>query len=102
MSTGGKPLAATLVAKEKSTKMVMATMVPMKGGSIELPTRRALTFLIENGLESFDIVLKSDQENAIADLFNIIANRRFALSKLEGAEGEMAAPQSRGVPPQRE
>ena len=98
MSTEGKPLATILVAKEKSTKMVMATMVPMKGGSIEFPARRVLTFLREIGLESSDIVLKSDQENAITDLLNNIANRRSASSKLEGAEGEMAAPQSRGGP----
>ena len=40
-------------------------------------------FLKEMGLESSDVVLKSDQENAIMDLLNIIANRRSAISKME-------------------
>ena len=31
MSTEGRPLATILVAKEKSTKMAMVTVVPMKG-----------------------------------------------------------------------
>ena len=45
MSTEGHPLATILVAKERGTKMCMATMVPMKGGSIEFPARRVLSFL---------------------------------------------------------
>ena len=40
MSTEGNPLATILVAKERMTKMAMATVVPMKGGSIEFPARR--------------------------------------------------------------
>jgi hypothetical protein len=39
MSTKGNPLATILVAKEKATKMSMATVVPLKGGSIEFPAR---------------------------------------------------------------
>ena len=34
MSTADQPLVTILVAKERETKMTMATMVPMKGGSI--------------------------------------------------------------------
>ena len=34
MSTHGSPLAAMLVAREKSTKMTLATVVPMKGASV--------------------------------------------------------------------
>ena len=86
MSTSGSPLATILVAKERNTKMMMATVVPMKGASIEFPARRALTFLKEIGLEGSDIVLKSDQEAAITDVLNSIATRRAANSKLEKAD----------------
>ena len=51
MSTEGNPLATILVAKEKTSKMSMATVVPMKGGSIEFPARRVLAFLKGIGLE---------------------------------------------------
>ena len=88
MSTEGGPLATILVAREKGTKMTMATVVPMKGASIEFPAKRVLSFLKEIGLESADVVLKSDQEPAIKDLLNNIANRRSAASKLEKAELE--------------
>ena len=83
MSTEGKPLATILVAKEKLTKMMLATVVPLKGGSVEFPTKRILAFLKEIGLESADVVLKSDQESAILDLLKIVASRRAATSKLE-------------------
>jgi len=82
MSTEGNPLATILVAKEKATKMSMATVVPLKGGSIEFPARRVLAFLKEIGLEGADSVLKPDQEPAIKDLLNNIAKRRSATSKL--------------------
>ena len=88
MSTHGSPLCAILVAKEKSSKMTLATVVPMKGASLEYPIRRTLTFLKEIELEGADIVLKSDQENAIKDLLNNIAARRSAKSKIEKTEAE--------------
>ena len=87
MSTEGNPLATILVAKEKASKMSMATVVPLKGGSIEFPARRVLAFLKEIGLEGADVVLKSDQEPAIKDLLNNIAKRRSATSKLETGNG---------------
>ena len=83
-----------LVAKEKSSKMTLATMVPMKGTSMEYPIVRTLTFLKEIGLEGADIVLKSDQENAIKDLLNKVATRRSAKSKMEKTDGPPADPQS--------
>ena len=83
MSTHGSPLATILVAREKSTKMNLATVVPMKGASVEYPVRRTLTFLKEIGLEGADIVLKSDQEPALKDLLNTVAARRSATSKIE-------------------
>ena len=83
MSTHGSPMATMLVAREKSTRMTLANLVPMKGGSIEFPARRALSFLKEIGLEGADVVFKSDQEPALKDLLNNIANRRSATSKIE-------------------
>ena len=37
MATEDKPLATILVVKETTSKMVMATVVPMKGASVEFP-----------------------------------------------------------------
>ena len=59
--------------------MVMATVVPMKGASVEFPVRRRLGFLKEIGLENADVVLKSDQENAIMDVLNNVATRRLKI-----------------------
>ena len=88
MSTHGSPMWTILVAKEKSSKMILATVVPMKGASLEYPIRRTMTFLKEIGLGGADIVLNSDQENAIKDLLNNIAARRSAKSKIEKTEAE--------------
>ena len=49
MSTKVELLATVLIAKERTTKMKMATLVPMKVGSIEYPARRVLAFLKEIG-----------------------------------------------------
>ena len=63
LKTEGCPLATILFAKEKGTKMVMATVVPMEGASNEFPARGVLAFIRELGLESADIVFKSDHGN---------------------------------------
>ena len=63
--------------------MTLATVVPMKGASVEYPVRRTLTFLKEIGLEGADVVFNSDQEPALKDLLNTIAARRTATSKIE-------------------
>ena len=76
MSTAEQPTETILVARERESKMTMATVVPMKGGSIEYPAKRVLAFLKEIGQETNDCVLKSDQEAAIKDLLNVIAKRR--------------------------
>ena len=94
MSTHGSPMCTILVAKEKSSKMTLATVVPMKGTSMEYPIVRTLTFLKEIGIEGADIVLKPDQENAIKDLLNKVAARRSAKSKMEKTDGPPADPQS--------
>ena len=89
MSTHGSPMCTILVAKEKSSKMTLATVVPMKGASLEYPIRRTMTFLKEIGLEGADIVVKSDQENASKDFLNNIAARRSAKSKIEKTDGPL-------------
>ena len=43
-------------------------VVPMKGVSVKIPLRRVSAFLKELWLDGADVVLKSDQENAILDV----------------------------------
>ena len=64
----------------------------MKGGSVEFPARRVLAFLKEIALGSAGIVMKSDQENSIVDLLNVISKRRAAASKMEGVTLGSAVP----------
>ena len=98
----GKPLATILVAKETTSRMVMATVVPMKGASVEFLVKRCLGFQKEIGLENADVVLKSDQENYIMDVLNNVARRRSADSKLESFEGRgdqsVGPSQGRAIP----
>ena len=54
-----------MVAREKFSKMTMATLVPMKGASQEFPVRRLLSFIKELGSEGSAIALKSDQESTL-------------------------------------
>ena len=68
--------------------MTLASVVPMQGASVEFPVRRVLAFLKESGLEGADVVLKSDQENAILNVLNTIASRRAASSKVEPVSDE--------------
>ena len=70
------------------------------GASVEFPVKRCLGFLKEIGLESADVVLESDQENAIMDVLNNVAKRRSADSKLESFEGrgpQSVGPQGRAI-----
>ena len=90
MSTRGSPIATILIAREKSTKMTLATVVPMKGASVEHPARRTLTFLKEIGLECAGLAFKSDQELALKDLLNTVAARRTATSKIDRSDKEEA------------
>lgn len=58
LSTEGSPLAAVLVAKEKNTRVTLATVIPTKSASVEFTVRQILAFLEEVDLEGADIVLK--------------------------------------------
>ena len=54
-----------VVAKDYSSKSVMASVVPVKGASNEFPAKRINAFIREIGLEGQDFVLRSDQEPAL-------------------------------------
>ena len=69
-----------LVAREKATRMTMASLVPMKGGSSEFPVRRLLAFVKELGAEGAPIVFRSDQEPAIKSFVEEVIRRRIAPS----------------------
>ena len=67
-----------LVAREKGTRMTMATVVPMKGVSQEFPARRLLALIKELGVEASPLAFRSDQEPAINDLVTEVCRRRSA------------------------
>ena len=54
-----------LVGKERGTKAVMATTVPMKGGTGKFAIDKCLEFLEENGDAEGKVLIKSDQEPAM-------------------------------------
>ena len=54
-----------LVAKDRDTKTLMACVVPWKGTTGQYAVRRLGGFCREVGVEGQDIILKSDQEEAI-------------------------------------
>ena len=73
----------------------------MKGAPVEFPVKRCLRFLKEIRLENADVVLKSDQENSIMDVFNNVARRRSAGSKLQlfqGRDNLSVRSQARAIP----
>ena len=57
-----------MVAKDYSSKSVMASVVPVKGSSHEFPAKRINAFIRELGLEAQELVLRNDQEPALQDL----------------------------------
>ena len=65
-----------VVAKDCSSKIVMASVVPVKGSSHEFPAKRINAFVRELGLEAQDLVLRSDQEPALQDLLAEVDRRR--------------------------
>ena len=64
-----------LVLKEKKTKMSMATVVPSKSTGTFVRAR-CRAFLEELGLESVDVIAKSDQEPAIKAIAHEIAQEK--------------------------
>jgi hypothetical protein len=85
-----------VVAKEYGSRMVMASVVPMKGMSHEFPGKRIGAFLKELGLEHVDVVLKGDQEPALQDLLREIARIR-APAKTFFEQSAVGSSQSNGM-----
>ena len=66
-----------VVAKDYSSKSVMASVVPVKGASNEFPAKRISAFICEIGLEGQDLVLRSDQDTTLQDLLAEVGRRRI-------------------------
>ena len=55
----------TLVGRERTTGLEMATSVPMKGSTRRLTIDKILEFIDENGYTAAQIIVKTDQEPSI-------------------------------------
>ena len=64
-----------LVARERSTRMTVSTVLPSKG-SDEFAAKRMQAFLREIGADKGVLTLKSDQEPAIVAVLNEVSRRR--------------------------
>jgi hypothetical protein len=67
---------AILCARERDTRMTMATVAPSKSSTGAFIARRAAAFLREIGCEQNDIIVKSDQEPAMLALLSEIGRVR--------------------------
>jgi len=85
-----------VVAKDRETRMVMSSVVPMKGTASEFPARRIRAFISELGCEHVEIIMKSDQEPAIVDLVREVARIR-APAKTMTEQSPVGASASNGV-----
>ena len=65
-----------LAARERRTRMVMATVVPAKGTMGSFAAKRLVSFMAELGLTASDVIVKGDQEPAIAALIEDVARHR--------------------------
>ena len=65
-----------LVGTERGTGMKMATVLPAKGSSGKFAADKVLEFLAECGHQAGDIIIKTDQENAINFLVKDIVLER--------------------------
>ena len=65
-----------VVAKDYDSKSLMASIVPVKGGSHDYPAKRINAFMRELGLEGLDVALRSDQEPALQDLLREVGKKR--------------------------
>ena len=74
---GGKML-TVLVAKERLTKMKMASVTPSKSTG-NFIARRIVVFMREVGCEQGDVTAKSDQEPAMAAIIADIGRVRAAV-----------------------
>ena len=85
-----------LVGRERTTGMTIATVVPAKGSSGQFAVLKSLDFVRLCGAEETDIVVKSDQEPAIAIFIkDLVQARRGVATVVE--ESPVASSQSNGV-----
>ena len=80
---GDEKTKTVLVAKDRDTKSVMCSMVPIKGSSHQFPARRVKAFLSEMGYDNLDVTLKSDQEPSIMDVVNEVIRLRSTVRTLK-------------------
>ena len=85
-----------VVAKDHSSKGVMASVVPVKGALNEFSAKRINAFVHETGLEGQDLVLRSDQEPALQDLLAEVGRRRMP-AKTFYEVSPVGSPASNGV-----
>ena len=64
-----------MVGREKRTKMIIAHMVPFKGGGVDWLVGQLLRDLRKMGAHG-KVILKSDQENAILDVLKDVCKQR--------------------------
>ena len=64
-----------LVGREKRTKMMLAHVVPFKGGGVDWLVGQMIRDFRKTGVHG-KIVLKSDQENPILDMLNDVCKQR--------------------------
>ena len=91
-----KKARCVLVAKDRASRSIMSSVVPVKGTRDEFVAKRVRAFIRELGLEHVDLTLKGDQEPAIQDLMNEVARiRKPAATLIE--ESPVGESQSNGV-----
>ena len=64
-----------MVVREKRTKMMIAHVVPFKGGGVDWLVGQLLRDLGKMGAHG-KVILKSDQENALLDVLNDVCKQR--------------------------
>jgi hypothetical protein len=74
---GGGPKLTTLVAKERNTKMMMASVVPYKSTGTFI-AKRIVAFMREVGCEQGDVTIKTDQEPAMKAIVTEVGRVRAA------------------------
>ena len=64
-----------MVGREKRSKMMLAHVVPFKGGGVDWLVGQLLRDLRKMGVHG-EVILRSDQENAILDVLNDVSKQR--------------------------
>ena len=62
--------------RERDTGMMMSTVVPRKGSTVEFAAKRIVAFIRKLGCEFVTVIIKSDQEPAIQALLEDVRRLR--------------------------